>query len=81
MCTSFSLAIRGRLLAAFHTQPAGLALFAATVLLAAYCANIALTRRTPKLVALDGSIGRCTVAVGAILVVGWVYKLLTWIQL
>lgn len=78
MCTSFSLAIRGRFLAALGAQPAGLALFAATVFVAYLSASVVLTRRMPRVPPLAWSMGRWALAFGTTLAAGWIYKLLTW---
>ena len=81
MCTSFSLAIRGRFIAALRTQPAGLALFTATVFVACLSAGFAFTRRTPRVTPLAGSLERWALVVGVTIAIGWIYKLSTWIRI
>jgi hypothetical protein len=77
MCTSFSLAIRGRLFAALQTQPAGLALFTATVFIACTSSRSIMTRRAPRFGFMRWSALRWG-WVAAVLAMGWVYKLAVW---
>lgn len=78
MCTSFSLAIRGRWFASIAVQPAGFCLFLATLwgLTASIAALI--FNRAHFIFIPKWSVVRWSVVLATVLLAGWIYKLATW---
>lgn len=78
MCTSFSLAIRGRFLTAFVTQPAGLVIFLVVIAACMECAHWVWRKQSLFQRRLVWSpSGWVLLAVG-VLLAGWVYKIAVW---
>lgn len=78
MCTSFSLAIRGRWIASILTQPAGFCLFLATLwgLTASIAALI--SNRLHYIFIPKWSVVRWSIVLATVLLAGWIYKFATW---
>jgi len=76
MTTAMAFAVRGRFLAAFHAQPAGLTIFVTIVVLAFGSLRILIAG---NLQFLRIQIGATKIAflVVAVLLFGWAYKIMT----
>lgn len=76
MTTAFSYTIRGQLLDAFHAQPAGLALALGLFGASLCCVRVFVTGNY-DFVRLQAQPGRIALLVVAIVLFGWIYKLIT----
>ena len=75
MTTAFAHTVRGQLGAAFHTQPAGLALALATILAAGVSLGVLLTGKVWSVNWYRVSPVRVTVVMVGFILAGWFYKL------
>lgn len=75
MTTAFAHAVRGELLAAFQAQPAGMVLALLTMIVAGVSLNVLLTAKVWKLNWYRVPPAMVPVAVVALVVCGWLYKL------
>ncbi len=76
MTTAFSHTVRGRFVAAFHAQPAGFLLAMATAVVAGVSLSVIATGRVWTVNWYRVSPAKSVIAVIAILVGGWLYKLI-----
>jgi hypothetical protein len=76
MTTAFSYTVRGRFVAAFHAQPAGFLLAMATAAAAGVALSVIVTGRVWTVNWYRVSPAMSVIAVIAILVGSWLYKLI-----
>ncbi len=75
MTTAFALAVRGRLLASLHAQPAGMLILLAVVLAAIASASVLATGKTIRVNWYRLPPARITLGVLLVLLAGWLYKI------